>query len=91
MLKKQLTLKNVLITLGFALFINSVMAADVVCEKENGWWYPKNDKAIKIATHLKVKTCSGGRFLKTVKELGLTTNAKPRRKGKKDLKKSLGL
>lgn len=54
--------------------------ANVVCEKNGRYWYPKNETAIKIAQSLGVKTCNGKRFKAVVKKLNLTSNVKAAKK-----------
>lgn len=48
--------------------------ADVICKKEGRNWYPENERAIKIAKVLGVKTCTGKRFKEVVAKLGEKTN-----------------
>lgn len=48
--------------------------ASVICKKDGRFWYPENEKAIKIAKMLKVKTCNGKRFKAVLKELNVTSN-----------------
>lgn len=70
----------VLITLTL---LTTTASAGVVCKKDGGRWYPANEKAIKIATMLGVKTCSGKRFKAVVAKLGFTSNVKASKKNMK--------
>lgn len=64
-----------LITLvALALMMTTTASAAIVCKKEGRFWYPQNDKAIKIAKALGVKTCNGKRFKSVVKQLGEKSN-----------------
>ena len=89
---KRLTFKNFFLGLTLCLVINGIVeAADVNCTKDNGYFRPTNKAAKIIVKYLGNTTCSGPRFFKKVKELGLTTNAVPRRKKAVSLRKQLGL
>ena len=65
-------MKNLIVLMSLAVL--TAHGADVVCEKDGKFWYPKSETAIDIAKTLKVKTCNGKRFNKVVKGAGLTTN-----------------
>ena len=69
------TIKGLAIILGMLTILSSVKA-EIVCEKNGRYWYPKNDKAIKIAKMLGVKTCNGKRFKQVVAGLNETSNVR---------------
>ena len=67
-----------------AVILSSLLAfnvdASIICKKEGRFWYPKSEKAVKIAGMLGVKTCNGKRFKKVIAKLGLKSNVKTAKK-----------
>ena len=63
-----------LITITVLTLLTLNVHAAIECKKEGRFWYPKNEKAIKIAKRLGVKTCSGKRFKAVVKLMGEKSN-----------------
>lgn len=67
-------MKNLILLVITVAFTLGTSQAAVVCKKQGRYWRPVNDKAIKIAKMLNVKTCTGKRFRRVVKKLGETSN-----------------
>jgi len=68
------TLKQFLVALSTSLLLATAANANVECEKQGRFWYPKNEVSKKIATALGVKTCNGKRFKEVVAKLGMKSN-----------------
>ena len=71
---KKITMTKVILTLVISAIIATASQAAIVCKKNGRYWYPANDKSIKIAKMLGVKTCNGKRFKAVVKQLNETSN-----------------
>lgn len=71
-------MRTLITIITLLLTINA--SANVICEKNGRYWYPKNETAIKIAQSLGVKTCNGRRFKAVVKKLNLKSNVKAAKK-----------
>jgi len=66
-------MRNLIVAMTLVLTVQSASAV-VECEKVGRYWRPKNALAVEIAQALRVKTCTGGNFLKVVKGIGESTN-----------------
>lgn len=66
-------MKKIMMVVTMMVMVGNV-SASVECEKVDGRWIPKNELAVKIATKLNVKTCTGKKFKKVVEQLGETSN-----------------
>jgi hypothetical protein len=58
--------------IGVLLLSSSLSAATIECAKVGRSTYPVSKDAIKLAQHLKLKTCTGKSFKAAVKSLGQT-------------------
>ena len=67
-------MKQILSAIILTVVLTSTVQAEIICEKKGRFWYPKNDKAIKIAKMLNVKTCNGKRFKEVVAQLNEKSN-----------------
>lgn len=67
-------MKGLMIGLTLVLGVVEYASANVECEKKGRYWYPKNQVSKDIAKLLKVKTCTGKRFGKAVKKMGMNSN-----------------
>lgn len=65
-------MKNLLIMTIAILTIN--VSANVKCTKIGRYYKPANQVSKDIAKALKVKTCTGARFIAMTKKLGMTSN-----------------
>lgn len=65
-------MKNLLLIATIAMTLN--VSANVKCIKIGRYYKPSNTVAKDIAKALKVKTCTGARFIAMTKKLGMTSN-----------------
>lgn len=84
-------MKKLLITLSLGLLLSTTAFSAVECEKKGKYWRPKNEIAKEIAAHLRVTTCTGGKFRALVAKSGQKFNvpAKSIRMSEAELLKKL--
>lgn len=69
-------IRNLTALVVMIYFTLGIAEGAVLCKKDGRYWRPANDKAVKIAEMLGVKTCNGKRFKQVVAKLGESSNVK---------------